>query len=88
MRNHIINRLQIGPSVLSPLPVKAHHTFEHNKLLTTSRNTGGSKKYYVGGYEVFIDDFNRIDEVDAQIGNSEALLKVSKIVESYPEIFG
>lgn len=64
------------------------YTFPSNVVSTNARNTGGSKKYYVGGYEVFIDDFNRIDEVDEQIGNSEALLKVSKIVDSYPEIFG
>lgn len=60
----------------------------NGSITTITKNGEGSMKYYIGGYEVFLNDFSLIDQVDQEIGVSEDLLKVTKITDAYREIFG
>jgi lipoprotein-releasing system permease protein len=43
----------------------------------------------IGGYEIKVDDFNRLDEANDAIGNILPIkLKSYTVVDNYPEIFG
>ena len=61
-----------------------------NGIITTIHNTtGGSMKYYTGGYEIFISDFSQLDEKELMVNRkSDPFLKVSKITDLESEIFG
>ena len=62
----------------------------NNGLITTTlRTTGGSMKYYIGGFEIFITDFSTINEKELTISRmSDPFLKISKITDLESEIFG
>jgi lipoprotein-releasing system permease protein len=57
-------------------------------LVDTVMTSGGSAKYYVGGFEIYIDDFDQLQEMRAEIrpiiGNQ---FMVKDIIQRTPEIF-
>ena len=58
-------------------------------ITTTLSTTGGSTKDYVGGFEIFIEDFNSIENQEIKVSRmSDPFLKVSKITDLENEIFG
>lgn len=58
-------------------------------ITTHTKNTGGSMKYYIGGFEIFIDDFKNIDNIENILYRKvEPVHKITKITELYREIFG
>ena len=61
----------------------------NGEIITTLRTTGGSMKDYVGGYEIFIKDFENLNEKEIEISQlSNPFLKISKITDLQSEIFG
>ena len=65
------------------------YTGDNGTITTTLTSTGGSMKNYVGGFEIFIKDFSKIDEQEIMISRkSDPFLKVSKITDLQSEIFG
>ena len=65
-----------------------NYSNESVSITSVTKNGEGSMRYYIGGYEVFLNDFSLIDKVDQEIGVSEDLLKATKITDAYREIFG
>ena len=62
---------------------------KNGTITTTLSTTGGSMKYYVGGFELFISDFTTLNEKELTICRmSDPFLKVSKITDLQSEIFG
>ncbi|MFT4696015.1 MAG: ABC-type lipoprotein release transport system permease subunit [Urechidicola sp.] len=62
---------------------------KNGTITTTLSTTGGSMKYYVGGFELFISDFTTLNEKELTISRmSDPFLKVSKITDLQSEIFG
>ncbi|NND95538.1 MAG: ABC transporter permease [Flavobacteriales bacterium] len=50
--------------------------------------TGGSGKYYVGGFEVFLNDFDQLEQVKNQIKKTTGpFFFTTDIIERTPEIF-
>lgn len=50
--------------------------------------SGGSQRYYSGGYELFVDDFDELAAVHREVNTKVSpLLAASNIVEQTPEIF-
>lgn len=65
------------------------YTGDNGTITTILTSTGGSMKNYVGGFEIFIKDFSKIDEQEIMISRkSDPFLKVSKITDLQSEIFG
>ena len=65
------------------------YTGKNGTITTTLSTTGGSMKYYVGGFEIFINDFSTLNEKELTISRmSDPFLKVSKITDLESEIFG
>jgi len=58
------------------------------EIITTHTTTGGSMKYYIGGFEIFITDFDQIDQVTEEIDRvSDPFLNVSSVTNIYDPIF-
>ncbi|MGB1041468.1 MAG: ABC transporter permease [Flavobacteriales bacterium] len=65
------------------------YTGTNGDITTIHRTTGGSMKYYTGGYEIFINDFSQLDEKELMVNRkTDPFLKVSKITDLESEIFG
>lgn len=65
------------------------YTGDNGIITTILITTGGSTKHYVGGFEIFIQDFSSLDEKELMISRrSDPFLKVSKITDLESEIFG
>jgi lipoprotein-releasing system permease protein len=59
------------------------------QITTITSGTGGSMKYYVGGFEIFVDDFNKINDIEKILYRKvEPVHKITKITDLYQEIFG
>lgn len=56
---------------------------------TRVKTSGGSDKYYIGGYEVIIDDYEKLIEADDDLFSSltTRFLQTQKITDRNPEIF-
>lgn len=62
---------------------------KNGTITTTLSTTGGSMKYYVGGFELYISDFSTLNEKELTISRmSDPFLKVSKITDLESDIFG
>lgn len=65
--------------------------YKYNNLEITTflKKQEGSSKHFIGGYEVFINDFDKIDNIENFIYlKSDPLQKITKITTLYTEIFG
>ncbi|MEN8928843.1 MAG: FtsX-like permease family protein [Flavobacteriales bacterium] len=61
---------------------------DNGTITTTLSTSGGSMKYYVGGFELFIEDFSTLDEKELTVSRmSDPFLKVSKITDLENDIF-
>ncbi len=57
-------------------------------MVDTIVTSGGSGKYYAGGFELFLNDFERLEEVKEAVRSSTGpFFYTSDIVERTPEIF-
>ncbi len=61
----------------------------NGEITTTLHTSGGSMKNYVGGFEIFINDFNELENQEISISQQTSpFLKISKITDLESEIFG
>ena len=64
------------------------YTAKNGEITTILTTTGGSMKYYVGGFEVFVSDITDIDAQEELIYKStNPFLRVTKITDIFMEIF-
>lgn len=87
----IQGNLSCAEDILYYAPNDSTRTYstEDFVITTLTQTTGGSMKYYIGGFEVFIDDFNNIDEIENILYRKvDPIHKITKITELYKEIFG
>ena len=64
------------------------YTADGIKITTILSTTGGSMKYYVGAFEIFITDFSELDTLtDYMDRHSDPFLSVTNIQEVYWPIF-
>lgn len=65
------------------------YTGKNGTITTTLSTTGGSMKNYIGGYEIYIEDFNTLNEKELTVSRlSDPFLKITKITDLESEIFG
>ncbi len=64
------------------------YTFNGNKITTKLRTSGGSSKYYVGGFEVLLNDYKDLEDAsDIAQKHTSHEFNVSTIIERNEEIF-
>ncbi len=58
-------------------------------ITTILRTTGGSHSDFIGGYEVYIQDFDQLSELEKELSFvTDPFQKMSKVTEMQSEIFG
>ena len=65
------------------------YTGSNGTITTILRTTGGSQSEFIGGYEIYIQDFDKLDEMEKEISFlTDPFQKMSKVTDMESEIFG
>ncbi len=64
------------------------YTGSNGSITTILRTSGGSHSDFIGGYEIYIQDFDRLNEMEKEISLvTDPFQKISKVTDMQSEIF-